>query len=146
MRLAINTRNRYDQGQVPAFFGPGVLQTALNELREKGGPFVIYVDELARGRVQAPAFGRPFRVEGNIGYVVRLAAMTDAAIIPAYCERLHDSANFKLRFLPAVDLVHTSHRKADAIANIERLNAVIEPIIRKHLDQWYFLLDLEFDD
>jgi Kdo2-lipid IVA lauroyltransferase/acyltransferase len=146
MRLAIKTRNRYNQGQVPAFFGPGVLQTALNELRERGGPFVIYVDEFIRGRVQAPAFGRPLRVEGNIGYAVRLAAMTNAALIPAYCVRLNDSAHFKLRFLPPIDLLQTGNRKADAVANIERLNAVIEPIVLEHLDQWYFLLDIEFDD
>ena len=145
MRLAINTRNRYKQGQVPAFFGPGVLLTALSELREKGGPFVIYVDEFVRGRVQAPAFGRPLRAEGNISYVVRLAAMTDAAVIPDYCVRLNDSANFKLHFLPPIDLIRTSHHKADAIANVDRLNAVIEPIVRKYLDQWYFLLDFEFD-
>jgi len=146
MRLAIKTRTRYEQGQVPAFFGPGVLLTALNELRENGGPFVIYVDELARGRVQAPAFGRPLRIDGNIGYVARLAAMTGAALIPAYCERLNDSAHFKLRFLPPIEMAQTGKAKADAAVNATRINAVIEPIIRKHLDQWYFLLDLEFDE
>ena len=146
MRLAISARNRYKQGQVPAFFGPGVLMTALNELREKGGPFVIYIDELSRGRVQAPAFGRPLRVEGNIGYVARLAAMTNAALIPAYCERLNDSAQFKLQFLPPVELMQTGKSKADAIVNVARINAVIEPIILEHLDQWYFLLDLVLDE
>jgi len=29
--------------------------------------------------------------------------------------------------------------------NIERINAVIEPIVKKHLDQGYYLLDLDLD-
>lgn len=144
MRLAIKTRNRYKGKQVPA--GPGALRAALRALHEKQGPFVIYVDEFIRGHVQAPAFGRPLRARGNIAYAARLAAMTNATLIPAYCVRLDDSARFKVHFLPPIELVQTGNRDADVITNVGRIDAVIEPIVRKYLDQWYFLLDLEFDD
>jgi KDO2-lipid IV(A) lauroyltransferase len=154
LRLAKNVRNRYNAGQVSAGrynagqvsgggFGPGALLAALAALREKRGPFVIFVDEFIRGRVNAPAFGRPLRAKGNIGHVARLAARTNAAVIPAYCVRLDDSAHFKVHYLPPIELVQTSNHKADVITNVDRINAVIEPIVRKHLDQWYFLLDIE---
>ncbi len=145
MRLAIKTRKRYSlTQQIPA--GPHALRFALGTLRQKREPFGIFVDEFIRGRVHAPAFGRPPRAEGNIAYAARLAAMTHATLIPAYCVRLDDSARFKVHFLPPVELVQTGDRDADILANTGRVDAAIEPIIRKYLDQWYFLLDFEFDD
>lgn len=144
MRLAIKARDRYKGGQVAA--GPGALRAAIKVLREKRGPFVIFVDEFIRGKVQAPAFGRPVRDQGNIAYAARLAAMTDAYVVPAYCERLNDGAHFEIHFLPPIEMLHTGHKDSDAIENIKRINAAIEPAILSHLDQWYFLLDFEFDD
>jgi Kdo2-lipid IVA lauroyltransferase/acyltransferase len=146
-RLAVNTRNRYNVGQVSAGgFGPGAMLTALGALQKKrGGPFVIFVDEIVRGRVNAPAFGRPLQTKGNIGLVARLAARTNAAVIPVYCVRVDDSANFIVHVLPPIELLQTANHKADVINNVDRINAVIEPIVRKYLDQWYFLLDFEFD-
>jgi lauroyl/myristoyl acyltransferase len=35
--------------------------------------------------------------------------------------------------------------EADLMRNIGAINAVIEPIVRQHLDQWYFVLDFEFE-
>lgn len=143
-RLARKARNRYQAGQVPA--GPGALRAALRLLRTGREPFVIFVDELARGRVQAPAFGRSLRRDSNIAYAARLAAMTNAALIPAYCVRQGEAARFEIRVLPPIDMVAADERDAALAANIARINAVIEPVIRDHLDQWYFLLDLEFED
>jgi KDO2-lipid IV(A) lauroyltransferase len=144
MRLAIKARDRYKGGQVAA--GPAALRTALRVLREKRGPFVIYVDEFIRGKVQAPSFGRPTRDQGNIAYAARLAAMTDAYVVPAYCERLNDSTRFTIHFLPPIEMLRTGNKNSDVIENIKRINAAIEPAILRHLDQWYFLLDIEFDD
>ena len=142
-RLAVKTRHRYGAELVPA--GPNALKHALRVLRGSGNVFAILIDEFVRDRVQAPAFGRALKPESNIGYVARLASMTDAAVIPVYCVRLNDSARFKVCFLPPVDIVHTGNRDADVIENAGRINAIIEPIIRRHLDQWYFLLDLDLD-
>jgi KDO2-lipid IV(A) lauroyltransferase len=105
----------------------------------------MFVDEYIRGDVSAPAFGRPLRPEGNIAYVARLARLTGAEIIPAYSQRLNDSAYFKVTFLPPVDIVRDGNRDVDLMENIARLNSVIEPIIRANLDQWYYLLDINLD-
>ena len=142
-RVARRARDRYRGGQVAA--GPGALRAALRALHENRAPFVIFVDEFARGRVQAPAFGRAPRADSNIAYAARLAAMTGAVLIPAYCVRRGEQAQFDVRFLPPVDIVGAGDRTTVLAENIARINNAIEPVIRRHLDQWYFLLDLEFD-
>jgi KDO2-lipid IV(A) lauroyltransferase len=143
-RIAKAVRDRYKGGQVVP--GPFALRAGLRKLREKDGLFAIHVDELIRGRVQAPAFGRQLRTEGNIAYVARLAAMTNPAVIPAYCVRIDDSARFKVVYLPAIEMAATGSGEADVLENVARINAVIEPVIREHLDQWYYVLDFEFED
>ena len=142
-RIANTVRARYGARFVAA--GPGSSREAVRELKARKGPFIVYIDEFIRGCVQAPSFGRPLRPDVNIAYAIRLAAITGAAVIPAYCLRIDDSARFKVQFLPPLQLVSTGDREADLAENMGRLDAVIAPIIRAHLDQWYFLLDLELD-
>jgi KDO2-lipid IV(A) lauroyltransferase len=142
-RIANAVRVRYGARFVAP--GPNSTREAVRELKARKGPFIIYIDEFIRGRVQAPSFGRPLRPDANIAYAVRLAAITDAVLIPAYCVRLDDGARFKVQFLPALDLARTGDRAADIAENVKRLDAVIMPIIRAHLDQWYFVLDFEFE-
>jgi Kdo2-lipid IVA lauroyltransferase/acyltransferase len=142
-RIANAVRARYGARFVPA--GPNSVREAVRELKARRGPFIVYIDEFIRGRVQAPAFGRALRADANIAYAVRLAALTGAVVIPAYCLRLGDAARFEVRFLPPLSLADTGDRKADMTENTRRLDAVIAPIVQAHLDQWYFALDFEFD-
>ena len=152
--LALILENRFEQrliGRIRESFGGRMIHATptsgraiIRELRERG-PMVIYIDDFARGRVHAPAFGRPLQAEGNIAYVVRLAKITGAAIVPAYCLRIGDEARFKVTVLPAVELVDTGDADADLMANVLKLNALIEPIIRANLDQWFYALEFEFD-
>jgi KDO2-lipid IV(A) lauroyltransferase len=134
-RIAVKARERYGAILFPGD-GPGAMRAAIAELRARTGPFVVFIDECIDDHVYAPAFGR--------AYVARLAVMTGADIIPAYCVRLDDAARFKVTFLPPVDLVR-GRGEADLMRNIGAINAVIEPIVRQHLDQWYFVLDFEFE-
>jgi KDO2-lipid IV(A) lauroyltransferase len=143
-RIAVRARERYGAILYPGE-GPAAMRAAIAELKAKTGPFVVYVDEYINDHVYAPAFGRKLKPEGNIAFVARLAVRTGAEIIPAYCLRLDDSARFKVTFLPPVPLVR-GRSEAELMTNIAAINAVIEPIVREHLDQWYFGLDFEFDD
>jgi Kdo2-lipid IVA lauroyltransferase/acyltransferase len=143
-RVAMKMRARYGARFVAA--GANSLRTALRELKSRQGPFIVYVDEFIRGRVQAPLFGRALRTDSNIVYAVRLAMMTGAALIPAYSVRVGDSANFEVHVLPPVDLTRTDDREANVIENAKRLDAILAPIVRAHLDQWYFALDFEYDE
>lgn len=152
--LALPLRNRFERAlmtKIRESFGgrqimvsPSAGRAMVRELKERG-PLVLHVDDFARGRVHAPAFGRPLRSEGNIAYAFRLAKLAGAGIVPVYCAREGDAARFTVRFLPALDVVDTGDVDADLAENVARLNALIEPIVRRHLDQWYYVFDLELE-
>ncbi len=142
-RIAVKARERYGAILYPGD-GPRAMRAALAELKAKRGPFVVFIDECIDDHVYAPAFGRQLKPAGNIAFVARLAARTGAEVIPAYCVRLGDSARFKVTFLPPVSLVR-DHGDDALMHNIARINAVIEPVVREHFDQWYYALDLELD-
>jgi Kdo2-lipid IVA lauroyltransferase/acyltransferase len=141
--IAVKVRERCGEILYPGD-GPGAMRAAIRDLTRNEGVFVFFVDEEIRGRVQAPEFGRQPRTDGNMAYVARLAARTGAEIIPAYCMRLDDSAHFQVHFLPPVPLARGG-APGDLMTNMAAINAVIEPIIRAHLDQWFYALDFEFE-
>lgn len=115
---------------------PRAMRAAVHILRKRTGQFGIFVDEVFGGRQSAPAFGRPLRAEGNIAFAARLAWLTKADVIPAYCLRIGDQARFKITFRPPVELVRDGGRDSALLTNIGRINAVIESIVFAHLDQW----------
>ncbi len=139
-RIAARAR-RY--GHVMLAATPAALRYALQAFKAKKGPFLIFVDEFVGGHVFAPIFGRALPAEGNIAYAARLAWMTGAEIIPAFCVRLDDRAQFCITVLPPVDLVRGGDKDEGLLTNVARLNAAIEPVVTAHLDQWYYLLDLD---
>jgi KDO2-lipid IV(A) lauroyltransferase len=106
--------------------------------------FIFYVDALINGRVSAPAFGRGFSTNNNIAKAVRLARLANAELIVLYTVRLGDEARFKIVCLPPVPQLRTDDSDADLRANIETIEGVVAPIVRAHLDQWYYALDFEF--
>lgn len=141
-KIAVKVRLRYGAKLVfPTSVGGREAYRLLTDVKEE--LFVIYVDEIFRGRVSAPALGRTPKPEGNIAHTARLARMTGASVVPAYCVRLGDSARFKVTFLPPIRPVLTDDRKSDLMENILTLDRTFEPIITRHLDQWYYALDFE---
>jgi KDO2-lipid IV(A) lauroyltransferase len=60
--------------------------------------------------------------------------------------RIGDAARFKVTFLPPVEMTNSGDREADMLENIGRMDAVIDPIVKANLDQWYYVLDLELDE
>ena len=147
-RIAVRARERYGATLFPA--SPQAMRPAMRAaiaaLTEKKGPFVIFIDECIDDHVFAPAFGRPLKAQGNIANVAWLAATTGAEVLPTYCLRLDDTAHFKIFILPPVDLARGGDRRSDLLTNVGRINDVIEPVIRSHLDQWYYTLDLNLDE
>ena len=112
------------------------MRIAVQTLKQRRGQFGIFIDEVFNGRQSAPAFGQPLRAEGNIAFAARLAWLTNAEVIPAYCLRMGDQARFKMIIHPPVELVCDGARDVALLTNIGRINAVIEAIVRPHLDQW----------
>lgn len=142
-RIAVESRTGYGGRLIQA--GPNTIRDAIKELKAQHGPFTIWIDEEYKNRVHAPAFGRRLATEGNITFAIRLASMTDAVFVPVYCVRDGDRARFIVTFLPPVELAQTGDRDADLAENVRRVDAVIAPVVARHLDQWFFGLDFEFD-
>jgi KDO2-lipid IV(A) lauroyltransferase len=140
-RMAVAARRGYGATLVPPGHGGG--RVAYRALANADDVLLLYIDECVGQHVYAPFFGRPMKAEGNIANAARLAALTDAVVIPAYCTRL-GGAHFRVTFLPPVELVRGGSRNA-ILANVARLNATIEPVVLAHLDQWLWLFDLRFD-
>jgi KDO2-lipid IV(A) lauroyltransferase len=141
-KIAVKVRLRYGAKLVfPTSVGGREAYRLLTDIKDE--VFLIYIDEIFQGRVSAPALGRTPKPEGNIAHTARLARMTGASVVPAYCVRLGDSARFKVTFLPPIRPIHTDDRKADLMANILALDRTFAPIVQKHLDQWYYTLDFE---
>jgi Kdo2-lipid IVA lauroyltransferase/acyltransferase len=142
-RIVMSVRKRYGMQLVEPTLG-GMREAV--RLLQQNNIFGIYVDEFIRNRVHAPAFGRKLQASGNIAYAARLAALTDAVVVPVYCTRIGEAARFKVTFLPPIELVKMGDRDADLTENVRRIDTVIDPIIKAHLDQWYYVLDLELDE
>ena len=117
------------------------LLRGLNE----GRALMMFVDESVNGQVLAPRFGRSARMDGNMGKVIRLARLVGGAVVPAYVERDPEDARFTVRFLPPLVLAETGNSKTDSIENVRRLDAVLAPIVLRHIEQWYMMIDYRHD-
>ena len=142
-QLITRLRNRVGGRVIPAL--PTSGRAMVREIQERG-PLLIYVDDFSRGVVHAPSFGRMIKPNTNISYVARLAKHTGAAVIPLYCTRIDDEARFKVTILPECKMDINSDAKSVTEDNARSLDATFEPIVLRHLDQWFYLLDLEIGD
>jgi Kdo2-lipid IVA lauroyltransferase/acyltransferase len=140
-RIAVRVRRRCGAILLP----PSLTSTrrAYTGLVDERANLLIFVDELVKGRINAPAFGRPCRPRGNLANVVRLAHASGATIIPAHVER-RGGARFHVVFGAPVALSGDGS-EAGLLADVARLDALITPIVLAHLDQWYMLHDFRFD-
>lgn len=136
-RIAIRRREGYGLTLVP----PRRVRALpfYRVLLERKGVGLIFLDDVVAGRVNGPALGRPLRPIGNVLHAARMAAMTDAVVIPSYVVR-ERGAHFRTVFLPPVTL--PGDAGADGImTNIGVLDAVIDPIVRRHLEHWHMLFE-----
>ena len=105
---------------------------------QKGGVVSAFCDEGFRGVIRGPFFDRPPHMEGNIALIIRLARMTNATICPWYNIRT-EGFRFEARALDPIRLPPEEKPGERFLEDMLHLNAAIEPVIRAHLDQWYFL-------
>lgn len=119
--------------------GPRGVREALRLLRD-AKPFAIFGDDARGGETMAPLFGRPPREGGNLGLVSRFARGSGAEVVICHCVRTFKS-RFELHVSEIFSLPAEVGAKADVLGDIAYLNTRIEPIIRAHADQWYFLDD-----
>lgn len=133
--IARRVRLKIGYGLLPP--GKDGIRPALNILKE-GGAISVFCDEGFAGKIRGPFFGRPPHLEGNLAVVARLARMTGATICPCYAVR-RSGTSLDGFALPPVILPPENKPAERLMDDVLLLNSVIEPVIRAHLDQWYFL-------
>lgn len=133
--IALKAREAFGATYVPP--GRAGVRPAIRLLQE-GQIVSIFCDESFAGRAQAPFFHRPPHLDGNLSTAIRLARLTGARLVPAHCVRLAD-CRFRVNFLPPITLAAHDDPGPHLLDDVTMLNGVIEPIVRAHLDQWYFL-------
>ncbi|MFI4889720.1 MAG: lysophospholipid acyltransferase family protein [Steroidobacterales bacterium] len=119
-----------------------VWRPTVEHLKRPGGVLILAGDEQHAGRVLAPFLGRPPVTDGNLGRMVRLASATGARIMPVYCERL-PGVRFKVHGLPPMEFNVDRRDEAAMLQAVLRLDAQIEPVVRRYLEQWYVAVELD---
>jgi KDO2-lipid IV(A) lauroyltransferase len=76
-------------------------------------------------------------LEGNYAVIARMARKTNALIYPVYIVR-EAGAQFALTALKPFRLPEIDAEQ-QLIQDVKQLNAVIEPLVRSHAEQWYFV-------
>jgi Kdo2-lipid IVA lauroyltransferase/acyltransferase len=80
-------------------------------------------------------FGRPACT--SVGTAV-LAMQSGAPVLPAFMPRMPDG-RYKLVILPAVEISRTDNYESDLIVNTQRFTKVVEDMVRKYPDQWFWI-------
>ncbi|MBV1796296.1 hypothetical protein [Siccirubricoccus sp. G192] len=111
------------------------LRPALRVLAAREETLLFWMDDYIGGRVLGPSLDRGPRHRGNIPFAVRLARLSGCAILPGFVERL-PGPRFRTHFLPPVALPPGEDRAAGAAA----LDAVLDPVVRARLEQWFFTI------
>jgi Kdo2-lipid IVA lauroyltransferase/acyltransferase len=118
------------------------MRPALSVLRGGQETLLFWMNDYVRGRANGPSLGRGPRRAGNIPLAVRLARLSGCALVPGFVERLPGgAARFRTVFLPPVALPPlTGDRAADLAAGAAALDAVLDPVVRVRLEQWFFTI------
>lgn len=124
--------------------GRNVWHGIAETLRKPGGIVWLAGDEVVNGQVAAPHFGRTPRIDGNLGKMVRLAATSGARILPMYNERIGPS-HFRSHILPILDMPQGRLAPAEIQAQVMRIDALFDPIVRGLVTQWYMAIEFGGD-
>jgi Kdo2-lipid IVA lauroyltransferase/acyltransferase len=117
--------------------GPAAVRAALRWLK-KGKLVAIWCDDQVGDQVVAPFFGDQPHLNGNYATAIRLARHSKAVLMPFYVVRKPHCA-FTLKILPSIKLEPSEDPGARLLDDVVQLNSVVEPIVRAHLDQWWWL-------
>lgn len=137
-RLALTVRARTGpEGSVAYARSGSSARAAVKWLRE-GGTLIMFCDEAVDGVSAAPFFGRPPHPDSNYAFAARLARLTGATLLPFHALR-HPRCRFTLRFGEPIRLAPADRPGGQILADVALLNGLVEPVVRQHLDQWFWL-------
>ena len=106
----------------------------LTALRDNGAVLML-ADNLKRGELETTLFGQPVRTARGF---VSLALRTGAAVVPVYLVRGREG-RLQLVIEPEMEMVRSGELGADLAANTGRIMRLLEELVRRYPDQWYWL-------
>ncbi|OGV26271.1 MAG: hypothetical protein A3F18_03760 [Legionellales bacterium RIFCSPHIGHO2_12_FULL_37_14] len=139
LKIAQRVRKPYEKYLIPN--SPNVAIKIHRKLKQ-GYNLSLAVDEFIQDRLVIPSFGREINSTSNLTFAVRLAKLVNAILMPAYAVRTK-GAHFNLHFEPPVMLNFANFDAQKLHKTVRQLDKLIDPIIRKHIDQWYYAIALE---
>ena len=71
--------------------------------------------------------------------LARIARRTGAAVIPGFALWEESEKRYVLRFWPPVEMAVSADEESDVGMNTQRIQAVLEKIIRRHPEQWLWI-------
>lgn len=131
----------------------------VNHIRCLHGNRVLHKDDFARGLIAAMRAGETVGVlmDTNMtppqgvfvdffGHpactasgVARVALRTGAVVVPGFLLWEASERRYVLRFLPALQLLHTGDDERDAIVNTQLFTRALEEMIHRYPDQWLWV-------
>ena len=85
--------------------------------------------------IRVPFFGRP---AGTFRALALVAKATGAPVVPGACWREPDGRHV-LRFEPALEYLEDPDQTAEVRRNTRAYNAVLERLIVRHPEQWFWV-------
>jgi KDO2-lipid IV(A) lauroyltransferase len=102
-------------------------------LKERG-TLIMFCDEAAAAcRLRRPAA----TLNSNYAFAARLARLR-MTLLPFHALR-HPGCRFTLRFGSPIRLAPTDRSSGHLLEDVVQLNGIVEPLVRAHLDQWFWL-------
>ena len=132
-RIVARNRQRLGIKVLPAT--PRLARQLYRILSVPGQTVVLVIDEPSEGQVKFPLFGRPLETKCNFAFALYCAQKAGAAVVPAVITRTGPT-RFTYRYEPPIE-VPPGDEAFQAAASA--LNAIYEPHVLAHLDQWYML-------
>jgi KDO2-lipid IV(A) lauroyltransferase len=114
--------------------GSVAARRAIEALRD-GRHLSLLIDQKMNDGIAVPFFGMPAMTAPALA---QLALRFDCAIVPARVERLN-GARFRLTVFPPLELPRSGDRRADTLAIMTRVNAILESWIRERPELWFWL-------
>jgi KDO2-lipid IV(A) lauroyltransferase len=109
----------------------------MTKILRRGGILAILID-MARRKdgVDVRFFGKKATATPA---VAMLAIRCRAAVLPTFCIREPDGL-IGIHVEPAVEMLRTKDLRADLVTNTPRITDVVERMVRRHPEQWFWLM------
>ncbi len=131
-KFLARTRTRYGGTKIPK---KRSFRRILKFLDQKGLVFLLMDQNVGRKEgVFTPFFNRPACTNKGLAL---LALKTGAPVVPIFL--LREENGFKGLILPEVPMVNTGDKEYDIEANTGAYNRVIESVVRKYPEQWFWV-------